>query len=258
MVNKPPIEKKSFIWDGPYSTWEEACNVANGPGNKGGGLNSSRWLKRITQQLSDYRNEFKKYGVAIPPRPCNLPLICAITNPRTIIEFGGSSGWSWEYLKNSLTKNGIGSYLIIETKLVCDHMNSLGAHEAPVSYKTQENSLKCCDLLYSNSVLQYLNSNGLLISIVKRSKPKYIFLEDTVGKKKKEFFSTQRYYNSKIPYRFISLHKMIKELGGYAEVARFPYATPIHGLITPLGMENFTKENRIRYASSILMKRVSN
>lgn len=258
VVNQSDTKAPDFIWNGLYPTWETACDAANAVVNRGGeGLSSGRWLQRITQQLSDYKNEFQKYGVAIPPRPCHLPLICAMTNPSTIIDFGGSSGWSWEYLKNSLPKNGIVSYLIIETELVVTHMNSLKAHEAPVSYKTHDDSTGCCDLLYSNSVLQYLNSNEPLLSIVKKSEPKLIFLEDCIAKGEKDFFSTQRYYDSSIPYRFIGLHKMLKELTGYAEVARFPYVAPILGMTTPLVMGNFPEVYRTRYASSILMKRVN-
>lgn len=169
VVNQSDKKALNFIWDGLYTTWETACDRAKSTKNMGGGgLNSSRWLKRITKQLSDYKNEFRKYGMAIPPRPCNLPLICAITNPRTIIDFGGSSGWSWEYLKNSLPKNRIDSYCIIETKKVVDYMEMLGVHKAPVIYKTHDDEKGCCDLLYSNSVLQYLKSNDLLLYITKK------------------------------------------------------------------------------------------
>lgn len=257
VVNQSDTKVPDFIWNGLYPTWETACDAANAVVNRGGeGLSSGRWLQRITQQLSDYKNEFRKYGVAIPPRPCNLPLICAMTNPKTIIEFGGSSGWSYEYLKNSLPKNGIASYCIIETELVVKHMNSLGVHEAPVIYKTHDDSKGYCDLLYSNSVLQYLESNDLLLSITKKKKPKYIFLEDCIAQGQGDFFTTQRYYASKIPYRFIGLNKMLNELTDYAEVVKFPYVAPILGMSTPLEMGNFPKAYRTRYAISVLMKRL--
>jgi len=256
MVNKPSIKKQSFIWDGLYPTWKAACNAARKTGNPGGGLTGKRWLKRITQQLIDYRTEFARYGTAIPPRPCNLPFLCAVTNPRKILDFGGSSGWSWEYLKNSLPCNRVASYVILEKKQVVDHMRKLKAHKHPVSYKTGTKLLKQYDVLYCNSVLQYFSSNRLFLSLVKKVKPNYIFLEDTIAKSDRDLFSCQRFYDSKLPYRFIGLRKMLKELTEYTEVLRFPYAAPILGVVGPLGMENLPAAKRIRYASSILLKKV--
>jgi len=191
----------------------------------------------------------------MPPRPSNLPLICAMTNPSTIIDFGGSSGWSWEYLKNTLPNHKIDSYVIIETHFVVKHMKNSNTHAHPVSYKSQSDSLKCCDLLYCNSVLQYFPSNEALLSLVKKTGPRYIFMEDCIAKGNKDIFSTQKYYDSSIPYRFIGLHKMLKELSGYKELVKYPYSAPINGVMAPLKMENFPAANRIRYAWSILLEK---
>jgi putative methyltransferase (TIGR04325 family) len=257
VVNQSDTKAPNFIWDGLYPTWETASDAANAVENRGGeGFSSGRWLQRITQQLSDYKNEFQKYGVAIPPRPCNLPLICAMTNPSTIIDFGGSSGWSWEYLKNTLSDQAINSYVIVETELVVEHMKTSEAHGAPVRYKTQGETMERCDLLYCNSVLQYFSSNDPLLSLVRKAEPSYIFLEDCIAKGDKDFFSTQKYYGSSIPHRFIGMNKLLKELNGYEEVVKYPYSAPILGVIAPLEMGNFPAANRIRYAWSILLKKL--
>jgi putative methyltransferase (TIGR04325 family) len=205
----------------------------------------------------DYRDEINKYGVAMPPRPSNLPLVCAMINARSILDFGGSSGWCWDYLYNSLPNQNIESYIIIETAEVVSYMGTSRLHNKPVEYKTLCDSINSCDLIYCNSVLQYFSSNAPLIELVERTAPKYIFLEDLIAKREDDFLTVQTYYNSGIPYRFIGITKLLSELfdQGYTELARCPYASPILGVIKPLEMGNFPKENQVRYTLSILLQK---
>jgi hypothetical protein len=120
------------VWRGLYSTWDEACNAAK---NYGGEVFSSeRWLERITKQLLDYREEFRQYGIALPPRPSNLPLVCAMISPATIVDFGGSSGWCWDYLKHTWHSHTISSYIIVELARIVEYMTKARLHEAPVIY----------------------------------------------------------------------------------------------------------------------------
>lgn len=247
----------NYIWNGLYSTWDEACEAAKAVG--AGGLSSERWLQRITQQLSDYRDELRQYGIAMPPRPSNLPLVCAMTNPSTIVDFGGSSGWNWDYLQNSLAQHRILSYIIVETEQVANHMTheKMGIHKTPVSFQTLKDHLGPCDLLYYNSVLQYFESNAPLLSLIERSTPQFILLEDLVAKGEDDFFSMQTYHGTAIPYRFLGLRKLLKMLScsGYTELVRYPYASPIFGVIKPFEMSNFPEAEQLHYSSSILLKK---
>lgn len=255
MVNQLQTLAPDYIWQGIYPTWDEACKVAKSIG--GEGHSSERWLQRITQQISDYRDEFRQYGIAMPPRPCSLPLVCAMTNPSAIVDFGGSSGWCWDYLQNSLPNHRISSYIVVETEQVSKHMKESGIHKAPVSYKILKEDIEPCDLLNCNSVLPYFESNTSLLSLIKRTAPQFILLEDLYAKGEDDFFSTQSYYGSAIPYRFIGLQKLLKELSaiGYTELVRYPYASPIFGVIKPLEMGNFPEAKQLRYSFSILLKK---
>ena len=222
------------------------------------GFSGEHWLTRITQQLSDYRDEFRQHGIAMPPRPSCLPLVCAMADPSRIIDFGGSSGWCWDYLKNSLPALRISSYCVVETEAVVDFMIRSGIHVDPVSYSSLSGCIDSFDLLYCNSVLQYFGSNGLFLSLVKRSDPKYILLDDLVAKGDDDFFSVQPYHGCAMPVRFIGLKRLLQELSdsGYVEIARYPYASPIGGVVKPLEMGNFPGKNRIRYSLSVFLKRV--
>jgi putative methyltransferase (TIGR04325 family) len=256
MIERPDKVVPNYIWNTIYRTWDQASESAKVLGSDGG-LVSDRWFQRITQQLVDYRDEIGKYGVAMSPRPSNLPLVCAMTNSNSILDFGGSSGWCWDYLQNSVSNHRINSYVVIETGEVVNYMSASGLHKKPVEYKTISDSINACDLLYCNSVLQYFSSNAPLISLVGRTTPEYILLEDLIAKGEDDFYTVQTYYNSGIPYRFIGLTKLLSELfdQGYTELARYPYASPILGAIKPLEMDNFPKENQARYSISILFQK---
>ena len=78
----------SQVWSGVYLTWDEACSAASAVG--GQGMRGDVWFKRITEQLTNYREELRLYGVAVPPRPSNLPMLCAMTRPCTTADSGGS------------------------------------------------------------------------------------------------------------------------------------------------------------------------
>ena len=248
----------NHIWNGPYSTWSEACKNSKIIAAGGGAWDSNRWLQRITQHLLDYRNEFRQFGIAQPPRPCNLPLVCAMTSPSSIIDFGGSSGWCWDYLKNTLPTHNISSYAIVELESIVKHMQGSGLHGDIVNYQTLDNPLAPCDLLYSNSVLQYFESNTPLLSLIERAEPDFVFLEDTLAKGEEDFFATQSYYNSAIPHRFLGLENLLMDLSskGYQELVRCPYVSPILGVMKPLSMENFPEEHQLQYSVSILLRRV--
>jgi putative methyltransferase (TIGR04325 family) len=246
------------IWNGPHQTWAAACSAAKSHNIVQPAFTSSRWLQRITQQLLDYRNEFRQYAIAQPPRPCNLPWVVALTSARSIVDFGGSSGWAMDYLQNTLTTNKINSYAIVELESVVKYMQDSRLHSSIVSYQTLDNPPERCDLLYSNSVLQYFESNAPLLSLIESTTPEYIFLEDLYAKGKKDFFGTQNYYDQAIPVKFIGLGDLLKELSsmGYKQLLNCPYSSPIHGVIKPLPMENYPEIFQLHYSLSILLEKV--
>ena len=258
VVNQLQVDAPKYIWNDIYPTWEDACNAAKDI--DGEGLSGERWFQRITRQISDYRSEFQQYGIVMPPRPSNLPLVCAMTSPGTIVDFGGSSGWCWDYLQNTLlyTSDRVSSYVVVETEDVVNYTKKLGIHNAPVNYLSLKDPLDPCDLLYCNSVLQYFESNASLLSLIERTIPQYILLEDLAAKGEDDFFSVQSFSGSAIPYRFLGLQKLLKELSssGYKELVRYPYASPILGVIKPFEMANFPEAKQLRYSQSILLKKV--
>lgn len=256
-MNKKFTEQvANSVWSGFYPTWLGACAAAEAIGGKG--LESGDWLERITEQLINYRDELRLYGVAIPPRPSSLPPHCALTRPADIIDFGGSSGWCWDYLQESGAGETVSSYTVVETQYVVDVMKLKGLQSGPVCFQTLEEPLSVVDTLYCNSVLQYFGSNDVFLTLVDRTQPKFILLEDLVATPNEDFFSIQLFHQSAIPYRFIGLQGLLDSLDarGYCLIARYPYVSTVRGLLTVLPMDDFESSKQIRHSSSVLLKRV--
>jgi len=257
-VNSPVSEQAaSRVWDGVYATWQEAYAAAQAIGGKGLGGDAS--FQRITGQLTDYREELRLRGIAMPPRPSNLPMLCALARPGTIVDLGGSSGWCWDYLRESGSGQTVSSYIVVETGEIVDYMERASLQAAPVRYQTAEEPLGAADVLYCNSVLQYFGSNDAFLSLLERTDPEFILLEDLVAGSGEDFFTTQLFRGSAIPYRFLGLQVLLEDLAarGYVVLARYPYASPVRGVVALMAMENFPPSRQLRYSSSVLLRRMA-
>ena len=186
-MNKRP-EKTPPIWEGVYQTWQEAAAV-------GKGFSSQRWLDRIVQQLEDYNIDRKKYGnLAMPPRPSSLPMLCSLTNPESIVDFGGSSGWVWYYLKECIADLLVMKYDIIENNKIYEYFKNSNYHDGqPIYYYTIDKYDSNCDILYTNSTLHYIKDDKLFFQLIERTKPKYLLIEDFVGGDFDDYYTTQIY-----------------------------------------------------------------
>jgi len=187
-----------------------------------------------------------------------LPWVCALTQADSIIDFGGSSGWAFDYLKSTLPSHFVSSYVVVELNRIVEHMQATGLHTYPVSYTIGAGLAEHCKVLYSNSVLQYFESNSEMLNLIKKTAPTYILLDDLVAKGEDDFFSTQMYYGIPIPYRFLGLQRLISDFSccGYTLLACAPFPSPILGVIQHLPMENFPEKFRIRYPLTALFKHV--
>jgi len=246
-------EKNPSIWEGVYSTWKEAAGV-------GKGFSGERWLNRIVQQLEDYLEDRRLHGImAQPPRPCSLPTLCSLTNPDSIVDFGGSSGWVWYYLNESIANLSVRKYDILEIEEICQHFkNSNYHHHQPIDYFTLQDSIRKYDILYTNSVLQYIDNDELFLDLIERTKPKYILIEDILGGDFDDYYSSQIYYDNRIPVKFRNKEKFIQgiEALSFKLLLSQDYITKIRGETQPFPMSNLPKDKRVKYGQTLLFERL--
>ena len=242
----------NIIWQGIYASLDDI--VASGKGFEGG-----RWMERIRGQLLDYRAD--DHYLASPPRPSDLPVLCAITGSSKIIDFGGSSGWTFEYLKRTLEMNAIVKYIIVELEEVCEYIKKMSFHDKNKEvFCAADVVCEKMDILYSNSALQYMADDVFLMKIINHSMPEYILLEDFFGGEFDDYYSLQKYYDHTIPVKFRNRKEFITKIlkAGYSLKYAKPYMPAIRGEIQELYMDNFPKNLRVRYGETLLFERNSN
>ncbi|EMO24327.1 methyltransferase, TIGR04325 family [Leptospira santarosai] len=253
----PQTLKPPLIWEGVFSTWEEAVSSANGAdGEKG--FSNERWFERILDQLNSFRSEIKEFEIAVPPRPTNLPVVFSLTNSKTIVDIGGSSGWIYDYLSSNTLSSKVRKYSILEVFDIVSRSKRF-AHSDKVQYVTNYKKLHPCDLLYTNSVIQYFPSNEYLLEIIRHVKPNFVLVDDLYAGNNEEFFSNQISYEKKIPHRFLNFKKFKKEVckEGYRLILKQPFHTPILGQYQPKPMDHFPKEYRLRYSLSVIFQKIN-
>jgi putative methyltransferase (TIGR04325 family) len=253
MVDKSP-QKTPPIWEGVYQTWQEAAAV-------GKGFSSQRWLERIVQQLEDYHKDRKLHGnMALPPRPSSLPLLCSIVKAESIVDFGGSSGWVWYYMKECIPNLSIKKYDIIENNEVCKiFANSNYNVDHPISFYTYQNFSGSCDILYTNSTLHYIEDDETFFHLIEKSNPKYLLVEDFLGGDFNNYFSTQIYYDDRIPVKFRNKNKFINDIKklSFELLLSKDFVTSIRGKTQPFSMSNLPEKNRVKYGETLLFKRLN-
>ena len=131
----------------------------------------------------------------------------------TVIDFGGGSGWL--YHKIEKMDFDLSEYINVESVDLhtnCQHdknnyvFKELGASMS--SLKQNPGTV----ILYLNSVLQYLENNSKLAELVRDLSPTCLILEDVTFSSSDEFFAEQLYYDTTIPYRFVSEKSLISTL----------------------------------------------
>lgn len=243
-----------FIWQGDFATWDDACRAGSTTDES---FANDRWLSRMTQQLTDYRIERDTTGTAVPPRPTNLPWLCGLSRCRTILDFGGAAGWTWEVVRASVPSASVDDYIILETPPVVAHMRRLGLHGPPVRYESEGTRVGTVDVVYCNSVLQYFGSNADLLALLRRAQPRYVLLDDVLATDDTDAFTHQVYYEHLVPHRFLGLQVLLSDLAtaGFRCLVRTPHLSPIRGRTGPLPVANLACASRIRYAMSLLFER---
>ncbi len=244
-------KKPDLIWDGVYRTWSDAKKT-------GEGFKSDKWLKSIIKQLDDYLIEIKKFGnEAIPPRPSSLPMLFSVLNPESVIDFGGSNGWTWYYLKQCIPNISLKKYRIIENQLINNYYTHSKFHvDQPIQYSSNVITNETYELFYSNSAIQYLNNDDVLLKLIKDIKPKYILFDDFLGGDFDDYYSSQIYYNNYIPVRFRNEKSFLNNMSdmSFKLIMKSDYLTKIKGRVGELPMQNIPKKRRVRFAKTLLFE----
>ena len=196
---------------------------------------SARWISR--------QNEFLLESLkGKTPRPHSFQyLLKFINQPLDIVDFGGGSGWLFHSL--SLSGIDIKSYVNVESINLHDactlnHACYFYITPAEVgSHKWRATN----SILYFNSVIQYFESDSFMFDIISTINPRTIIIDDLTPSQSSQFFAYQKYYESRIPYRFVDETALIDGMKrqNYDLKKRIPF----NRVISPNFSYNFEEVN---------------
>lgn len=180
---------------------------------------SDRWINRQTEFLLDAING-------------NSPRINSVQTlfgdkllQLHLIDYGGGSGW----LYHTLTNNSLGPKLYTNVEIVDLHSSLANQestfHYVPIEKRNEKTWTELETILYFNSVIQYFNSNLHLLTLIQEFKPDHLLIDDLTFSQNGEFFAYQKYYETRIPYRFLDKDQLINllHLNGYEVKDISPY-----------------------------------
>jgi putative methyltransferase (TIGR04325 family) len=184
---------------------------------------SSRWITRQREFLLSSLN-------GETPRPHSFRQLLKFINPPfNIVDFGGGSGWLFHSLLFSQIE--IDSYINVESINLhddCDLDHSNYLYMNPLEVKNYRWNFSS-SVLYFNSVIQYFESDSFMFNLVNSINPRFVLIDDLTPSNTFEFFAYQKYYESRIPYRFVDNVALVggmKEIG-FKLMEKFPFGRVI-------------------------------
>jgi putative methyltransferase (TIGR04325 family) len=233
--NDQPKKTPATIWSGHYRKWSDAVAAAdeiNAASTDPAAFDSHQWIERQRGMLDDARNSHA-------PRHSSLPLLAAGIGARSIVDFGGGSGWAYELLA-PFTRDSLSRYTVIEqevtTKIFSEEFEQNNNVEFVSSASFSEVvPREATDLLYSNSTLQYLPDNEAYLGLIETYQPRMILIDDFQTSSGAEFFSLQHYYGVEIPCRFSSVSDLEGAClrSGYNLLGAWSYPKTYGGVLEP-------------------------
>ena len=129
----------------------------------------------------------------------------------------------------------------------------------PIHYFTSDKYESNCDILYTNSTLQYIKNDEVFFHLIEKTTPKYLLVEDFLGGDFDDYFSTQIYYDDRIPVKFRNKKNFINNIRdlSFELLLSKVYITSHRGKIQPFPMTNLPENNRVKYGKTLLFKRVN-
>ena len=195
------FSNKTNIWFGVYNDIDSAQEYLASVHKKLDNFNSDRWLVRQKEFLKLSENK-------VYPRPTSLPSFVHALESGCILDFGGGSGWVQSFIPKSC------SYFNYELPHCVQYFSELNQKKNKYFIKELDiNQLNKIDVLYSNSVIQYLSSLDSFISLINKFKPSTILIDDVQISTSSDFISLQKYYGKYIITKFYSLDKLISLFG---------------------------------------------
>ena len=238
------------IWEGVYSHLDNVP-ISNGSYDFPDRVNEM--TEQAATLLSTVRNH------EIPPLWHDLLAVLAasIHNPGhalTIVDFGGAAGSGFIQLLSSLRSNPRLQYHVIDLPGMCNAASRIYKNGEPISFHTSIDTAPTRpDIVYINTVLQYISDYQEHLRLLENLQPKWLLLARTSAGEVPTFASRQlNLSNQVLPYWFFNRNELV------SLVASFGYALEFENLADhEYSQEALPKSHRIGRMRNLLFRRIN-
>lgn len=249
------------IWEGIYQDIHEVKAVGNG-------FDSDTWVNHSKAKVEKYLARVNKSNLIppIPVRPTSLPLVAAMfkinhKGNQKIIDFGGGLGFSYLSFIQSCAQAKNYEYHIIESTEVCKAGEEIFSGHPNLFFHPdiQDLAFEKADIIYMNSVLQYIADWKSLLTCLFGLKPKCVLLDDVPAGDIPTFATAQNYYESKLPYWFFNVSEIITFFESYDYTLDYKskFFSKVFGKIQEIPMSNFPPQYQLDHPCTLLFNRRS-
>lgn len=246
---------KETIWEGVYSNFQDVPEI--GPGFRGG-----KWIENSLKKIYALREIAEKENI-IPEvtryRESILPVVASMAYNEKgeikILDFGGSLGFTYYQVIQSLPSAENFEFHIVENEAVCEAGREFfKQNEKIIFYSDLPNSNKRFDIIHMSSSIHYVEKWQDIIARMRLYQPRYILFTDLLAGNIPTYASIQNYYGSKIPVWFLNVDEVIKTMESqqFKIIFKATYISKILGLEQPFPQGNFNKKYRLRHSCILL------
>lgn len=247
------------VWEGIYQDIREVKAVGNG-------FNSDTWVDQSKAKVEKYLASLNEDNPipTVPLRPTLLPIVATMVKKnqkgnQKIIDFGGGLGFSYLSFIESCVRAKDYEYHIIESEEVCKAGEELFSTHSNLFFypDIQDLSFEKADIIYMNSVLQYIADWKSLLSHLLGLKPGLFLLDDVSAGDIPTFATVQNYYVSKLPCWFFNVNEIITLFESYDYTLDYKstFLGTVLGKTQELPMSNFPSEYQLDHSCSLLFNR---
>ena len=249
------------IWEGIYQNIHEVKTVGNG-------FNSDTWVNQSKVKVQEYLANVNESNPIppIPLRPTSLALVATMVRKnqegsQKIIDFGGGLGFSYLSFIQSCRQATNYEYHIIESPEICKAGEEILSGYPNLFFHPDIQGLpfEKVDIIYMNSVLQYITDWKSLLAYLLGLKTKVFLMDDVPAGDIPTFATAQNYYESKLPCWFFNVSEIITFFESYDYTLEYKskFFGTILGKIQELPMSNFPPEYQLDHPCTLLFLRNS-
>lgn len=208
-------------WEGVFERFDQVRTC-------GGGFDNDGYVEEIRRQTSEALDQQKAGAMTLTGEDALLPLLAATVlrdvGRVRILDFGGGMGVGYIQVRSGMPESGLVEYYVVEGGQLCEGGRGLFSGDKSIRFLEDLPAFgDSFDIVYLNSVLQYIDDYQGLIRKLASYKPKYfLMVRLSAGDCVTHVTAQVNIPGVVFPYRFINANELVGVLAacGYSLIYR--------------------------------------